>query len=601
MSYQSTKRQFTDRLIGARIDEYQLEALLGKGGMARVYRAVDINVNRRVAIKVIDLDHRADEDYAQRFKREAQAIARLDHPHIVRLYRYGDGQLLPLGERILYMAMQFIDGADLQYVLNSYRKDHELIEPEEAARLIREICSALDYAHEQGIVHRDIKPSNIMLNSQGRAILTDFGLAMLSTQATIGEVFGSPDYIAPEQAESSAKAVPQSDLYAVGVILYEMFTGVLPFTAQQPLEVALMHLHAPVPLPRSIRPEISQELEAVILRALEKRPEERYPTGKALAEAVDAAVAAMTPAAPVTRLTIPERVTQGLALQRSTLVATQAHPSALEPTMKSNAIPNGNPSAVFTPPATSLEAPAVPGAQMSHPATPPAATVTRLPATRMRKPTRWVIAVLTSLILFSLCLGGAIFLPRFLGNRGQNFPLPAGVNPSATSVYRPTQTIHSVLPVTPSASPTRTSRPTQTAKASTRVSPIIQPSATLTGLYELKITRQGEKDGYLILANIGKMDIPLQDLSLRTEKESLSGSDLYIDQLKTGECLLARKKDSKPKDFSSLVSCQLVGPTILISNSQDGVFKDELGLYRGSDKVGVCDREESMCLFSFED
>ena len=146
-----------DFLIGQQLDEYRLEAMLGHGGMARVYRAVDVRLKRYVAIKVIDPPFRDDSDYATRFEREAQAIAQLDHPHIVTLYRYGEANDL------LYMAMQYVEGADLHTVLDSYRADGELIEPEDARRIVREICLALDYAHRQGVIHRDIKPSNVMV------------------------------------------------------------------------------------------------------------------------------------------------------------------------------------------------------------------------------------------------------------------------------------------------------------------------------------------------------------------------------------------------------------------------------------------------------
>jgi serine/threonine-protein kinase len=155
----------------------------------------------------------------------------------------------------------------------------------------------LDYAHTKGVIHRDIKPSNIMLDGQGNAILTDFGLVLVDDN-TRGEIFGTPYYIAPEQAISSAKAVPQSDLYAMGVILYEMFTAKLPFTASHPYDVALLHVSETPPPPRTIRPDLSSEVEAVILKALAKKPEQRYPTGAALADALDHALFGRPPSSP---------------------------------------------------------------------------------------------------------------------------------------------------------------------------------------------------------------------------------------------------------------------------------------------------------------
>ena len=292
-----------DDLIGAQFDEYQLESLLGEGGMARVYRGRDVNLQRYAAIKVIAPTLRQDQDYLVRFEREARAIARLEHPHIVRLYRYGEANGL------LYMAMQFIEGLNLGAVLHGYRQDGEYIEYTEAARLIREIGAALDYVHSQGIIHRNVKSSNIMLDRAGQAHLTDFGLALLTQIGTRGEVFGSPHYMSPEQAISSAKAVPQSDLYSLGVIAWEMFTGQLPFDAEGPLEIAMQHMTQEPPRPRNLRPELPARLDVVLLKALAKKPADRYPSGFDLASAVDAAftppIAAYTPEPPPTNETIP--------------------------------------------------------------------------------------------------------------------------------------------------------------------------------------------------------------------------------------------------------------------------------------------------------
>jgi serine/threonine protein kinase len=273
-----------DSLIYQELDEYRLEALLGQGGMARVYRGFDVRLKRRVAIKVIDAPFRTDPDYVARFEREAQAIAQLKHPHIVGVYRSGEANGL------LYIAMEYIEGADLEAVLADYRQDQQLMPFDHVGQIIQPICLALDYAHSQGVIHRDVKPSNIMLDKQGRPILTDFGLALLDNK-TRGEIFGTPHYMAPEQVFSSAGAVPQSDLYSLGVILYEIFTGKLPFEADHPHEVATLHLTEPPLPPRQLRPDLSPELEAVILKALTKAPEGRYPTGLALADALDQVLA----------------------------------------------------------------------------------------------------------------------------------------------------------------------------------------------------------------------------------------------------------------------------------------------------------------------
>jgi serine/threonine protein kinase len=306
------QNETNDPLIGQQLDEYRLEALLGQGGMARVYRGQDVRLRRYVAVKVIDAPFRAESEYTSRFEREAQAIAQLEHPHIVRLYRYGEVN------NMLYMAMQFIEGVDLQTMLAGYEEKGELMAPDDVRRIIREVCLALDYAHSKGVIHRDMKPANVMIDASGQAFIADFGLALMTEFGTQGEIFGTPQYIAPEQAISSAGAVPQSDLYAVGVMLYRMFTGVLPFTATDPLEVAMWHVTESPPLPRDKRPSITPELDAFILKTLFKEPKDRYPTGAALADALDAALASSGPtlaATAVPTLSIMERV----SLSRDTL------------------------------------------------------------------------------------------------------------------------------------------------------------------------------------------------------------------------------------------------------------------------------------------
>ncbi len=377
-----TLSTLTDDLIGRQLDEYRLEALLGHGGMARVYRALDVRLQRYVAIKVIDAPFRSDSEYANRFEREAQAIAQLEHPHIVPLYRYGEAGGL------LYMAMRYIEGADLGFVLDSYRAENEFIPMEGASRIIREVCSALDDAHSKGVIHRDIKPSNIMLDKKGRAILTDFGLALMTELGTKGEIFGSPHYIAPEQAISSAGAVPQSDFYAVGVILYQMFTNRLPFEADTAMDVAMLHMSKPPPPLYKLRPDISPEVEAVIQRLLSKEPEARYATGAELADAFEQALeSSRNQTTPLTspasiNTSIIDRVAGELAEHPlppipaavATPPLTQPEPEAIpEPPTLSEKLPAKEPE--IAPP------PSPPAAQIDKPALPPvpAAVATSTP------------------------------------------------------------------------------------------------------------------------------------------------------------------------------------------------------------------------------
>jgi serine/threonine protein kinase len=263
----------TDPLIGEKMGDYTIESLLGRGGMARVYQGYDANLDRYAAVKVIDahlINSDEREEYYERFQREARAIARLQHPNIVGVYQFGEY------EAQYYMAMVFIDGQDLRQVLKGHVKAGTLMSPVLVLKIMQAMTSALDYAHAEGVIHRDIKPSNILVTEDGKAILTDFGLALNLSDGTIGNTFGSAHYIAPEQAVSSAHAVAQSDMYSLGICLYEMLTGSVPFDDASAMSVALKHLSDPPPPPSQLNPNIPAAVEQVMMRVLEKEPENRY-------------------------------------------------------------------------------------------------------------------------------------------------------------------------------------------------------------------------------------------------------------------------------------------------------------------------------------
>ena len=276
-----------DQLIGQQLGDYVIQGILGHGGMARVYKGYDVQLNRYAAVKVIEPHLIAgdnEQEYRERFLKEARAIARLHHPNIVSIFQFGEHI------NLYYMAMGFIQGRDLREILRKHIQQGTFMSNAQVLRIIRDTASALDYAHQQGVIHRDVKPSNIMIAEEdGRAVLTDFGLALSAQEGTSGNTFGSVHYISPEQAVSSAEAVPQSDLYSLGVMLFEMLTGQVPFTDSSAMSVALKHISDPPPLPRSINPKIASEVENVVIKLLNKEPAQRFASGQAVVEALELA------------------------------------------------------------------------------------------------------------------------------------------------------------------------------------------------------------------------------------------------------------------------------------------------------------------------
>lgn len=305
MSQHIAKKTSNDPLIGTRLGDYEIVDIIGQGGMGRVYKGFDSNLERYAAVKVFDpLGSSADDraEYQARFQREARSIARLRHPNIVDVYQFGQA------DSLYYMAMVMVEGRDLRAVLKKHATRREPIAPRKMLRILSDVASALDYAHSEGVIHRDIKPSNIMVMDDNHAILTDFGLALSVPEGTIGTTFGSAHYIAPEQAMSSALAVPQSDFYSLGIILYEMLTGRVPFNDESAMSVALKHISDPPPSPRLHNPDISPELELMVLRALEKEPENRFSNGEAMIRALENVLGIVDEGELTREVVIPESV-----------------------------------------------------------------------------------------------------------------------------------------------------------------------------------------------------------------------------------------------------------------------------------------------------
>ncbi len=256
-------------MIGSVLGErYEIIEQIGGGGMAVVFKARDKFLGRQVAVKVLKTDFLGDDNFVRRFRREAQAAASLSHPNIVAIYDVGETK------GFHYIVMEYVDGRTLK---DKVRKEAPL-PVGEAVRIAWQICDALEHAHQNRIIHRDIKPHNILLTSEGRVKVTDFGIARAVGGATLvhtGTIMGSAHYFSPEQARGGFTD-EKSDLYSLGVVLYEMVTGRVPFEGESPISVAIKHLQERVIPPRSINPGIPEKVERIILKTLEKDPKARY-------------------------------------------------------------------------------------------------------------------------------------------------------------------------------------------------------------------------------------------------------------------------------------------------------------------------------------
>jgi serine/threonine protein kinase len=258
------------------LDRYRIENLVARSGMASIYRATDMQTGQQVAIKVPHPEMESDPVLFDRFKREAEIGERLDHPGVMKVIGGEEHSRV-------YMVMEWVEGRLLRQLLHDEKK----LPVERAIKIAIEICDALDYIHRNGVVHRDLKPENIMIDAQDHIKLIDFGIAGVEgarrlTFAKLSQVMGTPDYISPEQVKGK-RGDGRSDLYALGVILYEMVTGKTPFSGPNPF--AIMNdrlLNNPVP-PREVNPEISPQLQEVIYRALEREPANRYSTANEFA------------------------------------------------------------------------------------------------------------------------------------------------------------------------------------------------------------------------------------------------------------------------------------------------------------------------------
>jgi serine/threonine protein kinase len=273
-------------LLGRNLGKYHLVERLGQGGMADVYKAYQPGLARYVALKVIHSHLADDEEFIERFESEAMAVASLRHPNIVQVFDF-DRE-----DDLNYMVMEFVAGFTLEAELKGYKDRQELIPLAETVIIFQALAGAIDYAHAREVIHRDLKPGNIMFTPRRRVVLTDFGIARIMSMPSLtskNAVMGTPAYMSPEQAQGEA-VDKCSDIYSLGVILYEMVTGRVPFEGDHPIAIVLKLINESWPLPTSVNPSLPQPVEQIILKAMNKNPVDRYQTAGEMAQALQQAL-----------------------------------------------------------------------------------------------------------------------------------------------------------------------------------------------------------------------------------------------------------------------------------------------------------------------
>ncbi len=381
-------------LVGQTIGRFEILSELGRGGMAVVYKARQTDLDRIIALKVLPQSLTVDQSYVARFRQEARSAAQLEHPHIMPIYEVGE----VAGYH--YIAMKYIQGRTLKQLL----EQEGALPVKRAAQILAQVGEALDYAHRQGIIHRDIKPSNVMITDEGWIYLTDFGLARgmggnTSGLTVAGTVMGTPEYMSPEQAQGLPNVGPPTDIYALGVMLYELLTGAFPFKAETPMAMLAARLvHAPIP-PRDVRTDLPPAVEDVIMRALARKPEARFASAGELVAALRNAVGMSE-----SELSRPLTPLRGMP----TPGVGQAAWSGYTPTAPATPPPGYAPTAPATPPPVYAQTPMPPTAQPYQAAPPNPLNVPALPPRAAKGAPLGIIAGVGALLLLVL-VGGAVF------------------------------------------------------------------------------------------------------------------------------------------------------------------------------------------------
>ncbi len=423
--------------VGRLVDgRYRLGEVIGLGGMATVHRALDTKLDRPVAVKLLRREAMEDADIAMRFRREALAATVLRHPNIIACLETGTDNGQP------FLVMELIEGEDLAARL---RRGGRLA-PTEAARIALDVAHALGVAHVRGIVHRDVKPGNILLARDGRAMVTDFGIARLAADAegaVPGTTLGSVHYFSPEQA-TGATTTPASDVYSLGLVLYESLTGRRAWSGDTTAALAAARIGSAAPSPRAIRPEVPAALDAVVVRALDPDPLRRYPNGSAMATALETAIGTPDPTSPT------------VAVDTGALVAASSAARAMGggPGNATSGMAGGGGSASAS-------------AMMAPPLRPAGAGLAFPSGTTARRPSPVIAGPLVVLLAVAAVVVGALFVASMSGRGGSGF-LAAAASPTATPKPTPR----------PTARPTATPRPTPSPSPKPAAKPTAKPTPT---------------------------------------------------------------------------------------------------------------------------
>jgi serine/threonine-protein kinase len=466
-------------MIGKRIGPYEIVEELGKGGMATVYRAYHPQMDRFVAVKIIHRALASDQAGIERFRREARLISRLEHPHLLPVYDYSPDHDPP------YIVMRYLEGGTLKDVLD----EHTTLPLNEIAHLMKQVCGAMDYAHRQGVVHRDLKPSNIMVDRDGNAFVADFGIARINDgqgMTQTGFTVGTPGYMSPEQGMGSASIDLRADVYALGVMVFEMATGQVPYTGETPLQTLFKHIQDPIPSAVALNPTLPPIFDQLIATAMAKDASQRYQTAGKFAEAL------MNLAGNAANATPQQLQTAAMQAFDTVQARRQSDPDEINTLMQQFAQdrPAKPPTVPAKPPTQGtrgsmedLPTTKTPSAPQPIPLTKPPEPLLPPPPTETKEPLSPATSIfdrpppppiLAAIVIGLVVLGGLLAV----------FVLPA-LNPAPTATQTqiaaadtatPTADITNTPRITPSETPPppTTAAPTNTPRAATPATPIVQ-------------------------------------------------------------------------------------------------------------------------------